>query len=88
MLEYETHEARGGVGMDWDGVRVRQAILFHCEQQNDSFCIKMGSALSRFPVSLTGGGGDKSHKTMTMNHQFWSERWAETDLNPGLSAAA
>ena len=42
-------------------------LSLHCHHQNDS-CIKMGSDESHFNVSVIVR--DKSHKTVSTNHNF------------------
>ena len=44
-------------------------LSLHCHHQNDS-CIKMGSDASHFNVSIMGGGGVQSHKTVYTDHNF------------------
>ena len=45
-------------------------LSLHCHHQNDS-CIKMGSDVSHFNVSV--GSDGQSHKAMSTNHNLFEE---------------
>ena len=46
-------------------------LSLHCHHQND-FCIKMGSNVSHFNVSV--GSDGQSHKTVSTNHNLSEEK--------------
>jgi len=46
-------------------------LSLHCHHQNDS-CIKMGSDVSHFNVSV--GSERQSHKTVSTNHNLFEEK--------------
>ena len=68
-------------------------LSLHCHHQNDS-CIKMGSNVSHFNVSVRSDG--QSHKTVSTNHnlseergelkQYWTQVLPLTSLTPYLWA--
>jgi len=57
-------------------------LSLHCRHQND-FCIKVGSDESHLMFHNCEG---QSHKTVSTDHNLWSERRAEADSNRGPSA--
>ena len=65
------------------GERESIYLSLHCDHQNDS-CIKTGSDKSHFNVPLIVS--DKSHKTVSTEHNFLRERRVEADSNRGPSA--
>ena len=75
---------RGGGGGVWRwGEREIIYLSPHCHHQHDS-CIKMGSDESYFKRFINCEG--QSHKTVSRDHNFWTERRAEADSNRGPSA--
>ena len=46
-------------------------LSLHCHRQNDS-CIKMGSDVSHFNVSV--GSDGQSHKTVFTNHDLFEDK--------------
>ena len=59
-------------------------LSLHCHRQNDS-CIKMGSDVSHFNVSV-GSGGRSQRPVSTDRNLFRRERRAEAVPNRGPSA--
>ena len=53
------------------------------------FCIKMGRSASHSFINWCGawvggggwGGREKSHRRLSINHNFWKAGWTKTDLN-------